>query len=648
MDFPIKRAMHFDFHTMPGIYDFNREWDAAVFADMLKKSNITYINLVAQCNIGFSYYPTKKGVPYPGMKGDMFGDALNECHKRGIGVTGYISAGLSHEQALRHTEWLRVDKEGHIIHGDRTANFFRTMCFNTGYKDYLLDVIREVCAYPIDGLFLDSMAPMPCYCPHCTNDMLSLGIDLSDDDAVTSFSYQKILEFADEVKKIAGADRYLVFNGIPYYDVKDIIKHIEIECLPAGIWGYDTFAKTAAYARNIKKDVVYMTGRFQRCWGDFGGYRTIEAIENDMFDAVQNGFNISVGDHLHPAGLPEKDILNDIGGIYAKMAEYEKWTKGTAYTPEIGVLVTLGAPDADSALLGDSLSGLARMMGELKYQFDILDARDLTQDYTRFKCIILADDFKMSAEVLKKLRAYTDNGGKVLSTGLAGLNEAETDFALAGQDFEYGGKDTSNSSYFIFRKVPKGSADMRYSVYSEGIIMKARREEYVFADHVKPYFDRKWDGRHGYFYTPPEKKTGTHAAAVSGNAAHISFRIFKAYYLYAMREHKRLVAQILERFIPKKRIYTEKLGSYARVTVTENEKYSLVHCKVTYPEVRGKAGIIEEHAVQPQGSVAGLYGQYRSVSVVPEEKRLTPVYEEGYTKVILPEFKGYLMLRFEK
>ncbi|NLG37683.1 MAG: beta-galactosidase, partial [Clostridiales bacterium] len=90
----MRRAVHIDFHTMPGIHDFNREWDPALFAQTLSDAHVEYINAFARCNIGFAYYPTKIGIPYPGMKGDMFGDLLRECHRRDIGVSAYVNVGL--------------------------------------------------------------------------------------------------------------------------------------------------------------------------------------------------------------------------------------------------------------------------------------------------------------------------------------------------------------------------------------------------------------------------------------------------------------------------------------------------------------------------------------------------------------------------
>ena len=636
----IKRAVHYDFHTMPKIYDFNREWDAEKFAQKLADAEVTYINLFAQCNIGFSYYPTKIGVPYPGMKGDMFGDALKACHKRGIKVTAYINGGLNHEAALRHQEWLRVNKEGQIIHGSKTDHFCRTMCLGTGYKDYILSIIDEInSSYDIDGLFIDCLGPRPCYCEKCISKMQEDGEDIYDDAAVLRHSYKLILELGSDARKIIGDDKFLYLNGPNYFDMKNLVKHIEVECLPGG-WGYDHFLKSASYARNITDTVLYMTGRFQKSWGDFGGYKPVASIENDFYDAVSNGCQLCLGDHIHPAEIMEERIIEDLGRIYKRFELYEKWTDKAGYLSEIAVIA-----DVENEA---SLSGLSRMLSELKYNFDILDYRDYDKDYSPFACLILADYLDIDEKLGKKISQYIAGGGKVLSSGFAAVNKERTGFVLPEWDFEFCGTDKSNASYFTFNDMPCVSAHMRYSLYKEGVLIKAREGGESLAEYWKPYFNVHWDGHHGYSYTPPEKKTGEQAAVISKGVEHICFRIFEAYYECALREHKLLVGQILNKLIPDKLIYTEGLPSTSRVTATGNDDYALVHCKVTFPEVRGKMDIIEEHVRQVAGAMAGLSGKYKSAYILPEEKPLAVSYDGRYSKVVLPEFEGFIMIRFDK
>ena len=143
----------------------------------------------------------------------------------------------------------------------------------------------------------------------------------------------------------------------------------------------------------------------------------------------------------------------------------------------------------------------------------------------------------------------------------------------------------------------------------------------------------------------------THAAAAiagNGQVAHIAFRVFDAYGEYFMREHKRLVQQVLEAFIPNKRIRTEKLNSTARVTACGCDEFTLVNVKVDYPELRNHIGIVEEHTVQAAGAKVSLFGEYKAACLLPCETPLDMTFENGYTTVTLPEFEAFTMIRFDK
>ena len=637
---PIHRHVHLDFHNLPGIYDFCREWDAAVFAQQLQDANVDFVNFCAQCNLGFAYYATKVGIPYPGMKGDMLGDVLRECHARGIGVAAYINVGLMHEHAFLHPEWCRLDKNGAILRGDRTGNFFRTMCYNSpGYHRHLLDTIREICAYDIDGLFCDCMHFFPCHCAQCTQDMLARGIDIEDENAVEAFSREVMLRVAREIQQIAGTERHLYFNGMPVYAYRGLDTHIELECLPSGGWGYDFLWSSAAYARSLQRTVLYVTGRFQAGWGDFGGYKGKASLENDVFDALCNNLLPSVGDHMHPAKMLSRDLYRDIGDIFARVRAYESYTRGARFLAEVGVLTD------DDGFPGDAYKGLARMLAELKQGFDIVHT---SMEISRFALVILPDGLAVDEALAQKLRAYLSQGGKILSTGTGGLASDGGGFALPEYAADCEGLDPSNDSYFAFENLPEGTADMPWSMYAPGILVRARAGAQVYARHIQPYFSRHWDGRHGYFYTPPERESGFAAAVLCGNVAHISFDIFGAYFRSALREHKRLVAQLLDALLPEPLIRPlAGIPSKARVTATATERYTLLHVKITSPEPRGRMEIVEEHDVLPAGARVGVRGRYSKVCRVPDGAPVRSWQEGKYTVLELPQIVGYDMFILE-
>ena len=80
---------------MPGIYDIGEEFNGREFVGDLKDAGVDYITVFARCNLGFVYYPTKIGTVYPGLKKDLLGSMVSECHKKGIKAAAYFNAGLS-------------------------------------------------------------------------------------------------------------------------------------------------------------------------------------------------------------------------------------------------------------------------------------------------------------------------------------------------------------------------------------------------------------------------------------------------------------------------------------------------------------------------------------------------------------------------
>ena len=75
-----------------------------------------------------------------------------------------MNLGLSHEEGLRHRDWLVMDADGRTYQQNRLDSFFRQMCYNTGYGDHAVAMAREVLETTgVDGLFLDCMHTRPCF-----------------------------------------------------------------------------------------------------------------------------------------------------------------------------------------------------------------------------------------------------------------------------------------------------------------------------------------------------------------------------------------------------------------------------------------------------------------------------------------------------
>lgn len=635
----IKRAVHIDFHTMPEIPDLGERFDAVKFAETLADARVDFINFFAKCNIGFAYYPTKVGVPHPHLKFDMLGEVVKECNKKGIGVTAYFNVGLDHEMARKHRDWTIVNKEGQIIYGDRTANFFRNMCYHSEYGDYTLAMIKEVLdLYPVDGIFLDCMVVRPCYGNECLETMRERGMDPLDDVQVKQFAEDAILEFCRKVKQVVGPDKFLYLNGLNTQQTEGLRTHWEIECLP-GAWSYDFFPSRAAYIRNLGQQVFYMTGRFHANWGDFGGLKSKASLENDCWDAIMNALPTSVGDHMHPRDGLDETVYQMIGEVYREIERNERWTDDAKAVADIGILTSL---DGDIHRYHD---GAARMLGELKYTYDIIDER---MDFSKYKLLILPDDITITSVLQQKLEAHLASGKGIVSSAYSGLNPEKTEFAMKQWQLAYDGKDTSNASYFRMRE-QTGARELETTcaMYGAGIIMQLKEGAQSVADYVQPYFNRSWDGFHGRFYTPPEKETGNPAVARCGQIFHICFPVFASYNRHAYPAHKYLVKHCIDQLLADPVVTCEKVPSTGRVTVTEKDNMRMVHVKLTYPEQRGSYQVIEERPVLHNAVIRLKAEQVSAVYVAPDQTPLTYDRVGEYIRVALPPVDGYMMIVVE-
>ena len=357
----MKRAIHFDFHTPAGIYDFNNDFDFEQFAEDMKNANVGYVNVFARCNKGYSYYPTKIGTPYPTLTTDLTGNMIKALKKRNIGVTAYLNGGLNHKCTIENPCFMRITKDGKCYDDpDNNIAFFRVPCFNTGYREYLISEIKEILElYDPDGIFVDCMLVRSCYCPSCMKKMKALGVDHRDNDAVYAFAVDTMRETMAQLSAVIPEGKRFIINGCPpYEDTHHLQSHVELECLPtSAAWGYDFIAAMAPYHRNFAKDHVYMTGSFVRGWGEFGSKKTISALENDVYDALMYGFTPSIGDHIHPRDGINREFYKKIGKLYARVKELEKWNDDT--TPVCNVAII---EDLVPLVAGGEIS----VMGEFK------------------------------------------------------------------------------------------------------------------------------------------------------------------------------------------------------------------------------------------------------------------------------------------
>src|SRR5207237_9017655 len=118
--------------------------------------------------------------------------------------------------------------------------------------------------------------------------------------------------------------------------------------------------------RTLGKDMVGMTGRFHKSWGDFGGLKNQAALDYECLNFLANGTKVCVGDQLHPRCRLDPVTYERIGKTYAKIEALEPWARGARAVADIGVISAAATnPDMTTQKLPVIDQGFTNMLMEL-------------------------------------------------------------------------------------------------------------------------------------------------------------------------------------------------------------------------------------------------------------------------------------------
>jgi len=652
------RHIHLDFHTSPAITGVGERFNAEEFARVLKEASVNSITIFAKCHHGMSYYPTKVGVRHPNLKTDLVGGMIEACHRQGIRVPVYISTMYDQHIWRKHAEWRALDMEGKSYGhrggaGPLTPNL-GLVCTNTPYLDYILAQADEVLQnYEADGLFYDNYThpAAGCFGPSCMEDREKLGLDSTRAEDRQKHAYIVMKRAMDRFAATARARKPKVsvyINGPfrlgqdPQFlrQVASDYSHIEIESLPGGSWGYGHFQMSSRYLRNFGLEAQGMTGAFHRGWGDFGTVRNQAALDYECFSMLAQATRCSIGDHLHPDGVLNPRTYERIGRTYRSVAGKEPWCEGASAVTEIGLLYPPAA-----ARGSDSAMGVNRMLTQTHQQFDVLDRESA---FSRYKVLILADDYRLDDALRDKLAAYVDAGGGLILSHEAGLDLAGKGFALPGMGLDYEGPWKHESQYIeALEPLREGVPGMVHEMYETGSAVKARPGATELARVWAGYFDK--DYRHFQVEQTPYQKPAGYAAAVQhGRIVYFAVPIFRAYARHGYPVYRQLVGNALRRLLPEPLVRAE-LPTTAQVTMTTQRGRHILHLLHYIPERRSPDLDIVEDVIPLREVVvaARLPRRPAKVYLAPRRQDLSCDYREGYAKVTVPVVNGHQMVVFE-
>ena len=658
------RQIHLDFHTSECIEGIGAAFTREGFKEALTVGHVNSITLFSKCHHGWSYHPTTANLPHPHLCCDLLDEQLAVCEELGVRTEIYISAGLSEQYAVRHPEHLRRDKNGYGGNFDTEAGYHR-LCFGTAYLDQLSAEIEEVLTRykgRFDGLFLDIIGMVPCWCPDCVAGMKELGLDPESD--ADAWKYARVVydrytgRVAEIVERIIPGLPIIHNDGGAIFQGRDIAfknqGHFELESLPTGGWGYDHFPRAAAYARTLGRDYLGMTGKFHNTWGEFGGFKHPNALRYEAALANTCGARCSVGDQLHPDGQFDLSTYKLIGQAYAEVEAREAWLVGSKLTAEIGLLSAENfrrvCPDVfpDGNLNPDF--GANRVMLEGHYLYDILDPE---ADFTKYRLLILPDTMEIpEGDLRDRLNAYLAQGGKLLLTGKSGTFEGKFVFDF-GADFLGAGE--YRPSYLKPTYDMEANGGTSYVMYSRNYRMALREDcpmESVPVIRMDPYFNRAPRRFCSHQHTPYDRAATEIASVITPSIAYIGWEIFTEYAEKGANHLRHVVTDVIDRLLGDKALTTDLPScGVTSVAVKETENGTQLIHQLVYaiPKVRGNGvEIIEDLPFTPD-VVCALKTPLapKRVYLAPAMTDLPFTYEDGKVTYTVPGFSCSAMVVIE-
>ncbi|NBC70114.1 alpha-amylase family protein [Paenibacillus sacheonensis] len=691
------RQVHLDFHTSEAIGRIGSRFSKEQFQSMLREGRVDSITVFSKCHHGWAYHPSKANETHPELTFDLLGAMIGAAHEIDVNVPVYISAGLDEKVTRRHPEWLiRGKNESTTWAKDFMTPGYHRLCMNTPYLDVLVAQIEEVAQnYDADGIFLDIVGVVPCYCQSCVAAIRAEGGDPRDDDAMLNLWERTYANYAARTNEAVHKHK----PGLPVFhngghirrgrrDLAHFNTHLELESLPTGGWGYDHFPLSARYAQTLGLDYLGMTGKFHTSWGEFGGYKHPNALRYETALSIANGARCSIGDQLHPEGLMDEATYALIGAAYSELEAKEAWCSGVKAFSDIALLSNEALhPNTDEAhgsTSGKSDTGAVRMLLEGKFLFDVVD---LEADFGAYKVLILPDHVRIDGPLQGKIAAFLQGGGKLLASGESGLrldggpgsdgkdagagaasgtgtraaaasaqsrpdaSSVDTAAALGGFAWDLGASHVGPSAYkpsffrpeFSIAGLPAASfvtyADAQEVELANGGLSLGAREN--------SYFNRDIFTFCSHQHTPSTGQQAGPGITEGRDGIYIAWNVFEDYASKGSLALKETVVYALNRLLPEKTL-TTSLPAQGIVTLQKQEEQDrwVQHLLYAAPVTRGEnIQIIED--LTPIRNTAVTVRADRPVQaayLAPSGEPLPFEQADGVVGYVVPEFTCHAMV----
>lgn len=652
VDFP-KRTVHLDFHTGTSISDVGKDFDPDVFARTFKEAHVDSVTVFAMCHHGHLYYDTKHPARHPGMTAnfDLLEKQIEALHKEGIKAPIYISVQVNEFAANEHPDWVALTPDLQQVKWGNSAYKagWQILDMSSPYQDYLADILGEVLERfaPVDGIFMDMCWDQPSSSKWAIDGMIKKGYNPRKEEDRNRYARETAHEYMARFQKmVEDAHRHhnptgIWFNSRPktnLHEEKKFLRHVEIEALPTGGWGYAYFPYVSRFVRPLNLPALSHTGRFFKSWGDNSSLKPEMALKYECCQILSQGMTNGIGDLLHPRGIPDKTVYELIGNVYHHIKECEPYVEGGNIVSQIALVVNPDLGDNP----GPSGIGAVRALQQLRQQFDVVPPQT---DLSRYELVIIPETTRIDEQLKERLQDYLKNEGGLIISGPAALDDSGKPVLEEMGVEVFGESPFTHTFLHASEKVSAGLEDYGYVMYEQGFRMKASEGAESLVQIGEPYFQRDFHQFSGHEYTPEDQLSSYSAAVKNGKVITFSVPIIEAYGKHASPNHRVLLGNCIDLLLPEP-IIRDKGPTKLETTVVRKNDSLVVHLLSFSPERRAENLDIVEDAfpIVNMPIAVKVEKTPQRVFLAPKEEDLSFHYENGYVHTNVTVLDGHAML----
>ncbi len=600
------RQIHLDFHTSEEIDNIGAAFDKKQFQEALVAGNVNSINIFGKGHHSWCYYPTEAGQMHPGLDFDLLGEQIDACHEIGVTAQVYFTIGWSANDAINHPEWAILNLEGTNEYREIIKDLGAEDPFNWGWEllspegEYLALILAQteeiVRNYNVDGMWFDIVPfSTPNYSEASVRDMLEREININDPEAVMERHVEKMHEFLSKTNAMvkqyrpdatiyynwsthASTDHALQMLKYEFYQYNS--KH-DLEDLPTAWGGYDIFPWRSKYFANTGKEIVAMSGKFHKSWGEFGGFKHKDAILYEAASMVAFGASANFGDQLHPSGKMEMATYENIGYAFDYVEKIEAYGVGAKHIASTGLYISEDK---------EAIEGAVQMLLECQVNFNVVNT---LEDWSDIETLVITSGGVLDKDI-PKIQAFINNGGKVLAMG-EGIIKNNMPIIDIGAD--YIGAASYDVDYTVVEEaIAENIVLTPFLNYTPALRIQAREGTEILAAIHEPYFSRTIAHYSSHKNTPYKPEAAEHPAVVRmGDVVYLAHDLDRQYYAEGARLHRELFFNALQ-LLRQKPMITAEMPSSGRINLLHQPEHNryVAHLLYASPIQRGSVRVIED------------------------------------------------------